>query len=199
MAAAFTFYGTYVALWVFVILQGLLILAILQRIERLRNFAPYNKGSIDQLQIGELAPQFSGVDQFGENADLSFFGDRGGVLLFVSPSCPACEALVSSLALEREELPPTIILCRGDRAECSHFSDRFGANPKLVSEPLGETGARYGAVGVPTAVAIDRSKRVRAYGHPQKAGDLRDLFLSSSPPDEEALNTSWAAGAVSRN
>ena len=176
---SFGFSSTYIVLWAMVILQGLLILALLQRLEKLRDLIERGSFAKDRLPIGSIAPEFFGTNRFGQRTGLGSLDDRGGVILFLSPDCSLCNALVGSIGALVNELPPTIAVCRGVSELCTAFSTQLGNAVQFLSDPSGETAALYGASAFPTAVVIDGSRRIRGYGHPKGVEDLRRTFAES--------------------
>jgi len=171
----FGFYSTYVALWVLVIFQGFLIIALLQRLEKIRHLI--ERGS--SLPIGSSAPEFSGVDQFDRETGLGSLDYRGGIILFLSPECPACMALADSLGPLAGELPPTIAVCQGEREACAALSKHFGPSVQVLNDQSGETAGLYGASGFPRAVVVDGKRKIRGYSFPRTVDDLKRVFSES--------------------
>lgn len=169
------FYSTYVALWTFVAFQGLLIVALLQRLDKLRRLA--ERGS--SLPIGSRAPEFFGVDQLDQQTGLESLYDRAGIILFLSPECPACKALADSLRTLSVELPPTLTICQGQRAACADLSEILGSSVKLIVDESGETARLYGVSGFPRGVVIDRNRRIRGYSYPRTIDELKRSFEES--------------------
>ncbi len=175
----FGFPATYIALWAMVIFQGLLILALLQRLEKLRELIERGSFAKDRLPIGSSAPEFFGTNQFGQQTGLGSLDGRGGVILFLSPDCSLCNALVGSIGALVNELPPIVAVCRGVAEACTAFSGQLGNAVQFLSDPSGETAALYGASAFPTAVVIDGSRKIRGYGHPKAVDDLKRTFAES--------------------
>lgn len=74
----FSFLSTYIALWTAVVLQGVLILAVLQRLEKLRQLMERGRSPKETLPIGTSAPQFSATDWSGRPASLQDFARQSG-------------------------------------------------------------------------------------------------------------------------
>lgn len=113
---------TYIALWVVMLLQGLLILALLQRLEKLRQLIERGGSLGTRLPVGSSAPGFSGTDWFGKQTSLTDLDGRAGVVLFLSPSCSVCKGLAESIGSFADDLPPIIAFCLGEREACALFS-----------------------------------------------------------------------------
>jgi cytochrome oxidase Cu insertion factor (SCO1/SenC/PrrC family) len=121
----FSFSATYIAVWVAVVLQGVLILALLQRLEKLRQIMERGRSPSEKLPIGSSAPQFSAIDWSGKQASLQDFAGEEGILLFLSPTCYVCKDFVDSIASAKDELPPVIAFCVGEQEGCGAFSKRL--------------------------------------------------------------------------
>lgn len=186
----FGFSATYIALWAMVIFQGLLILALLQQLEKLRELLERGSFAKDRLPVGSSAPEFFGTDQFGQQCGVKHLDGRAGVILFVSPDCSLCNALVGAIGALVNELPPTIAVCRGGSEACKGFSTQLGPTVLFLCDPSGETAALYGASAFPTVVVIDASRKIRGYGHPKALEDLKRTFAESLTERGEVLTVS---------
>jgi peroxiredoxin len=189
LLVSFGFSATYIALWAMVILQGLLILALLQRLEKLRELLERGSFAKDRLPLGSNAPEFFGTSQFGRQTGLRSLDGRGGVILFLSPDCPLCNTLAGSIGALVNELAPTIAVCRGVAEACAVFSKQLGNAVEFLADPSGETAALYGVSAFPTAVIIDGSRKIRGYGHPKGVEELKRTFAESlaEHPDAAAV------------
>ena len=97
---SFAFSATYVALWAVVLFEGLLVVAVLQQLAKLRPLLERAAGSVvvDEPSIGSAAPEFAGIEQISGGAvGVDNLAGRGGGLLFLSPDCPTCKDLVDSV------------------------------------------------------------------------------------------------------
>lgn len=93
--------GTYAALWIVVILQGILILIVLQQLAVIRQLSETARTEIgNQLPIGTPAPAFLGLSvSSGRNLDLKRMDAQGGILLFLSTECAVCQELAEGVGL----------------------------------------------------------------------------------------------------
>jgi len=182
----FTFLSSYVALWALVLFQGLLILALLQQLAKLRNASLHEDPVDDQLPDGSRAPEFANLDkstrrEFGVQS----LGEKGGVILFLSSQCHLCNSLVDSLEqFALGDLPAIIAFCKGREQPCARFAKRLALKLRLVFDTTGETGGRYHVSTFPTAVAVDGQLRIRGYAYPKDIGEIQELWL---PPLLAAL------------
>ena len=69
-----------------------------------------------------------------------------------------------------------IAFCQGQEQPCSEF---VTPGIPLILEGAAETAARYHASGFPTAVVVDGQRKIRGYGHPHNADDLKTLVAGS--------------------
>jgi len=117
----FGFFSTYIALWLLVAFQGLLIVALLTKLESLRRLV--ERGA--SIPIGSRAPEFAGLDQFDKQTGLQAFDGRAGIILFVSPECSLCKGLLASIESPgHQSLPHTLMVCRGEKDACESVAAR---------------------------------------------------------------------------
>jgi hypothetical protein len=173
----FSFFATYIMLWVAVVFEGLLILSLLQKLSVLRRLAEqgeFSGGS--RLALGSRAPEFSGIDlRSGERISIDQLEDRGGVIVFLSPHCSGCKTLVGSMVLAND-LPTTVAFCVGDESACRGLLTGLAEEIHLSLTGAAEVAANYHVSGFPTAVVVDRERRIRKYGLPKDVEDLKALF-----------------------
>ena len=177
----FTFFASYLAIWILVLFQGLLVLALLRQLAELRRLVEL--GGLhgeDRLPAGSLAPEFAGIDvRSGREVTLQSFSEVGGVLLFLVPDCNVCNGLANSIRPPvTDELPPVVVFCQDTEGHCAPFRERLGAQVHLLGKSE-ETAERYQVFGSPTAIVIDGELKIRAYGHPQEIKDLKQLVARS--------------------
>jgi len=178
----FGFVPSYVALWALVLFQGLLVLAVLQKLEELRQLA--ERGGLtrdDWLPAGSPAPQVTGLDfRSGRPVSSRDLDGRGGLILFLSPECSVCKGLADSLRQPATDgLPPIIAFCQGSGKACATFAARLGYDIPLVLDEVRETATSYRVSGFPTAVVVDSQHRIRGYGNPENVEAIRRLVARS--------------------
>jgi len=86
------FLASYVALWVFVLLVGLVLFVVLRQLG-IMYMGTFESARRDGLPLGRAAPEFSGWDD--ESTPLSLVGVRGRprLLVVASATCPTCRQL----------------------------------------------------------------------------------------------------------
>src|SRR5436190_8609900 len=96
------FLASYVALWIVVVAQGLMLIVVLRQFGEM--YLSSRAGiSRDGLNIGDAAPRFEGVRSGGSAVRLNELLGRWVVLIFASTGCSICRELLPSLApIERD-------------------------------------------------------------------------------------------------
>jgi methylamine dehydrogenase accessory protein MauD len=132
------------------------------------------------LKVGDSAPQIAVQDLEGRSITVGAArtDERAALIMFVSPTCPVCKALLpalkSSLAAERDWLD-IILASDGEIASQREFvlAHRLGGFPYVVSAPL---GISYQVSRLPFAVLIDAQGVLRARGIVNSREHLESLF-----------------------
>jgi len=139
-------------------------------------------------KIGELAPVLALEDLHGRPFAVGGNHDVAQLLLFVSPTCPICKALIpaaKSLARsERHRLGVAFASDGGERASHEQYSTDMGldAFPYVVSFEL---GTRFEVGKLPYAVLIDRDGVLRSRGLVNSREHLESLV--------ESMDTGYAS------
>jgi methylamine dehydrogenase accessory protein MauD len=163
--------GVLASLCVLVIAQGMIIVVMLRHIgvlyERIGPVGALTTAS--PLTIGAPAPAFELHDLAGQLIRIGHPGVAGltaQLLLFVSPSCPICATIISSVrSFTRAERAYVGVVLASDGTLEEHRAyvarNKLRGLPYVVSAAL---GVAYGVSKLPYAVAIDREGIVRAKG-----------------------------------
>jgi methylamine dehydrogenase accessory protein MauD len=169
-------------LWVVVIGLCLALLAVVRQLGVLHErIAPVGALMLAKgLNVGESAPRVTVQDI--ENRSLALGApradERATLLVFVSPTCPVCKALLpvlkSSLASERDWLD-IVLASDGESATQREFvlAHRLGSFPYVVSTPL---GMAYQVSRLPYAALVDAQGILRARGIVNSREHLESLF-----------------------
>lgn len=171
-----------VTLWVVVVALALALLAVVRQLGVLHErIAPVGALMLaNGLKVGESAPRVETRDLEGRSLTLGAARaeERATLLVFVSPTCPVCKALLpilkSSLASERGWLD-IILASDGEIAGQREFVrvQRLGEFPYIVSAPL---GIAYQVSRLPFAALIDSQGVLRARGIVNSREHLESLF-----------------------
>jgi peroxiredoxin len=176
---------SYVALWILVVLQGLVLLGLARVVHRLQQDGDaFATAPLDSERLGgQEAPRISGTDVFGAPVDSADFAGRLAAVLFVSPSCSSCTVTLDELhALEGKVEGNLLLVCHGDTEECQRLARDYHITLPVMADVDQQIGKRYDVAGVPTAVLIGRSGRIMRYGHPERAEELEGMLQESPGP-----------------
>ena len=188
----FPFFASYVAVWILVVFQGLLILALLKELGELKKLA--RLGGVageDRLPAGTEAPEFEGSDlRSRQRITTHVFASQGGALLFLSPECGSCLQLADELRQPAlSELPPILTFCQGNDSACAAFVNRLGSEVYTLSDDDNNIAKRYRVDGSPTAVVINPDLTIGSYGHPLNIEDLKRLVARTPGVSETSAET----------
>ena len=158
------------SLWLAMLSLGILVFGLARQIgvilERIGPVGALHVAS--KLQIGAPAPVVEVTDLSGVQRSIGKprTDHRSLLIVFLSPTCPACKELLPSVrAMRRSERDRVEVMLASDGEREPHV--RFIAEhslqdfPYLISEQL---GLRYGVSRLPYAVMIDAAGVVRASG-----------------------------------
>ena len=169
-------------LWVMVIALAVALLAVVRQLGVLHErIAPVGALMLAKgLKVGEAAPQVAAADLEGRQLSLGMerTDGRAMLIMFVSPTCPVCKALLpvlkSSLTAERDWLD-IVLASDGEIASQREFvlAHRLGVFPYIVSAPL---GIAYQVSRLPFAALLDAHGVLRARGIVNSREHLESLF-----------------------
>ncbi len=172
-----------IALWVGLLVLGVVCMALARQIGVLhQRIAPAGALSLPQpLKLGDLAPEMTlnGLD----GSPVKIGGVRGGrsqLVLFLSPDCTVCEALLPALrsahGAERAWLD-IVLASDGDLESHARFVREKGLTkfPYVVSEHLGRS---YAVAKLPYAVLIDEAGKLSVTGLVNTREHLESLFVA---------------------
>jgi methylamine dehydrogenase accessory protein MauD len=169
-------------LWALVIGLSVVVLALVRQLGVLHErISPVGALMLAKgLKVGELAPTLPVTDLEGQ--PLTIGGTRADgrtlLLMFVSPTCPVCKALLPVLKSSRrsEQAAVDIVLASdGELVAQQAFVREQGLDPfrYVVSAPL---GISYQVSRLPYAVLIDAAGVLRARGIINSREHLESLF-----------------------
>jgi methylamine dehydrogenase accessory protein MauD len=171
-----------VVLWVLVLLLAAVVLALVRQVGVLHErLAPAGALMLNRgLNVGEAAPAIDVADLDGRNHQVgSARSDgRSTLLLFVSPSCPVCKALLPAVKSSRRDersWMDVILASDGDSEEQRAFVREQGLEgvPYVVSAAL---GLAYQVSRLPFAALLDEQGILRARGLVNSREHLESLF-----------------------
>ncbi len=171
-----------VLLWILVVVLALVVLALVRQVGVLHErITPVGALMLAKgLKVGEVAPTIplealsgSGLTIGGTRPD-----GRSLLVMFVSPTCPVCKALLPVLKSSRKAEAgwlDIVLASDGDLTEQRAFVAEHGldAFPYVVSSPL---GVSYQVSRLPYAVILDHEGILRARGIINSREHLESLF-----------------------
>ncbi|MDE2305559.1 MAG: methylamine dehydrogenase accessory protein MauD [Gammaproteobacteria bacterium] len=169
-------------LWIVVVALSLALLAVVRQLGVLHErIAPVGALMLaNGLKVGEGAPRLEVPDLDGRTQSVggARSDGRSTLLVFVSPTCPVCKALLpvlkTSRGSERDWLE-IVLASDGETAAQREFvtAQKLDDFPYLVSTPL---GMAYQVSRLPFAALIDAQGVLRARGIVNSREHLESLF-----------------------
>lgn len=160
-----------VLLWMLVLLNMVLTLALIQRVNRLSNVGAESVGEEKPpLQAGEAAPEFEATTLSGQKVTLSDFLGKITMFIFISSQCPACAEKVvyvnSLLAKQNLSFKPTFV-SMDDMETARSFIRELGVNVPVIVAPETNNPFKkdYNIDSTPTYCTIDENGRVKSSGY----------------------------------
>ncbi|HZT04790.1 MAG TPA: methylamine dehydrogenase accessory protein MauD [Steroidobacteraceae bacterium] len=169
-------------LWAVLIALTLVVLALVRQIGVLHErIAPAGALLLERgLKVGEAAPVVSVVDLNGHGRSIGAASEDGRttLIVFVSPTCPVCKALLPVVKASRRsehQWLEVILASDGPDEEQRRFVASHGLTeiPYVLSAPL---GMAYQVGRLPFAALIDPAGILRARGLVNSREHLESLF-----------------------
>jgi peroxiredoxin len=130
--------------------------------------APATPGEL----TGQPAPRFSALDVLGERVESTRYEGQPHLLVFVAPSCPACQALQGELdALPDARRATIVLICVARAQPCRQFAEQHAITRPILVDNEAILANTFGISVTPTAVFVDARNVVGQYQHPGRADD----------------------------
>jgi methylamine dehydrogenase accessory protein MauD len=188
-----------IGLWVLVLLQALITVVLARQIGLLHvRLGPAPARMLPRGPvIGEPLAQIHGATLDGRATTLGAPSGEDALLVFVTPTCPACKTLIPGLrtmaAAERKRIDVTVVSVSADPAGNKQYADQLrSSHIAFVVAP--EAAAAYRATPVPQAVLTDGEGVVRAKGVVNHLEHLESLLLA-----RETGYSTWGEYLETRN
>lgn len=171
-----------VILWVLVLALSLVVVALARQLGVLHErIAPVGALMLAKgLRVGEAAPSLNVTDIAGRSLAIAGAraSNRSQLLLFVSPTCPVCKALIPVLRSSRrteQSWLDVVLASDGDLARQQAFvrENALESFPYVVSATL---GLAYRVNRLPYAALVDPEGVLRARGIINSREHLESLF-----------------------
>jgi methylamine dehydrogenase accessory protein MauD len=177
-------FASHIALWVVVLIQGLVLIALLRQIGLLHlRLQPTGARTTNVgPEIGESLPRTQVEDIFGRRIEIAEPG-RPQLLLFVAPDCDVCgELMLAVKTIARREanrLGFVVLTSSEDKDLNTSYVKRHGLHsiPYVASSTV---VARLGVFGFPYAMLIDGNGIVRSKGIVNHIEHLESIIESLS-------------------
>ncbi len=177
-----------VAVWCFVLLEGLLLLGILRQIGVLHQkidglgMAGIQPPSPRGIPLGARSPAFTLPRVGGGEVSLSDFRGTRILLAFIQPGCGPCKNLLphlNALALNTEETRAQVVLVSaGEREVNERLHEEYEIVPPIGLQRGGEVSQSYNVTGTPFVYVIDESGLIRASGVANTREQLEQMLTS---------------------
>jgi len=173
------FYISYVALWILVIFQSLILLGLVRMVYQLQQNGATVGSSDGGMTSGQEAPRFSTVDLSGAPINSTSFAGRLTALLFVSPTCPSCTTTLHEMnALRHKANGNVIVICRAARDDCARLAEAHQLSMPVVADEDDQISRLFGISSVPAAILINANNRIQSYGYPLRE-ELEEVFAKA--------------------
>lgn len=153
-------------LWVVVLLNLVLTLALVRRINSASGSSPAIETG---PPVGEKAPDFTATTLTGETVTLTDYAGHATTFLFVAPQCQPCHELIKTLSLQAREVSSELALvCNGSRQEAETLARELDIHLPLLLAPRSENPffESYKISATPSYCSLDEQGVVQAKGIP---------------------------------
>lgn len=168
-----------VALWVVVVLLGLLVLGLLRRVNDVliaveERLAVSPAGPAEGLPVGARLPEFAVVSEPGEEQSSEDLELGPAVWLLLSAGCPACTRIVEELAGHPDPLHGMrLVVVADDTAE--ERQRLAGLEATHIYQRDREVAAAFACSATPYGFAVNAAGEVVASGPAGQLDQLRGL------------------------
>lgn len=182
---AVPFYLSYAALVLLVLFQGFVLLGLVRIVSQMQTAV----SGVDPIAAaaremnGREVPRFQATATSGRIIDSAVIGERGAVLLFVSPDCSACTASLNAIDSLRGKKGEVVVVCRGPAEECDRLIAMHELDIPIVIDTDRTVSELFKIRAVPTAVILDEN-HIESYGSPFSNGQLTQVRLDELPQVE---------------
>jgi|GEM_PF-4119173 len=162
------FFCSYIALWVLVLFETLVLVVLVRQLgsQQTKVTSETKEVSETLLATGSKAPEFQASEVLTRNIVKSNTL-RGHYLLlvFISPYCSTCEAIVGDLESFRAKLNARLlVVCSGAKKESSSFVEKHLPKTQVILDHDGSISRNFKISGTPMAVLLDSEWSIVRYG-----------------------------------
>ena len=156
--------GSYVALWVLVVVLPVAVLALYNHFGRM--YLTSHQGRETQgPQIGAVVPSLQATDLRGRAVAVP--SGRPALLLLASTDCPECRRLrapLQRLAASRAGELDVVVLCSGQRSQVTEWASAMDAAVHVIQDKNYRRASAMGVGITPFVVGVDGDGVVQARG-----------------------------------
>lgn len=179
---------SYIVLWVVVLALGFLVILLYRQLGQ-QYLGTAAGVSRDGLTVGTKAPDFTGIDQFGEQVTMRQFLDGRHYLLLVfgAPTCAPCRQLLpQATQFEKDNTDKLRILWinRATDEESQRYVQETGSTIRTIANE-GGIMERYKARITPFIFMLDGTGVVKAKGLANNRTNL-EAYLQQAETGEVA-------------
>ena len=178
-----------IALWVLVLIETGLLLLLLRALGQLRQQGTLSTKDTPSiatwgLNVGEPAPSFTAIDQYGKRISFADFSGQKRILAFISPNCSVCAGAIEAMngIIEQERGIAVIAVGDIDRERNNVYAAEYQARMPVLTPAFTAEKDLYRVQGIPFVFAIDEAGIIRAKGVVNERGSLRELLASAFAP-----------------
>ena len=111
------------------------------------------------------APNFSLKDLTGRNFTLSSFRGKPVLLIFIATWCPTCRSEMPHYksiyeTYGKQGLEVVNIDIEEPKNKVSLFAEKYGVPYRMLLDEKGEVARKYGIVGIPAMVLVDKDGNI---------------------------------------
>ncbi len=183
---------SYVALWVLVILQAVILVGLLRQLGALQTkLGPEYNLLVPRegLARNTPAPDFRALDVVhGREIGLAEFAGRTALLIFVAPDCRACSALMPELmTFARSHVGhlALALVCQGEPAHCRELAQNYRVSFPVLLDVEQAVSRAFLVRATPFAYRLDAGGIVQRRGIVSGTDGLEELLRDPSRPEVE--------------
>lgn len=174
---------SYLALWLLVSFQTLVLLELVRRSASGRGGAASEDEGADLLKTGTPAPPFEAKEVLtGRPVTSAEYAGRPTLLLFVSPGCAVCERVTQQVLVIKEQLQAQVlVVCMAGTPACEPYATEYREAFTTVYDRDHVIARSFKIKQAPTAVVINGYGLIERYGAPHTVSHL-DFGPDLTPP-----------------
>jgi methylamine dehydrogenase accessory protein MauD len=177
--------AAYLALWLLLIVESLLLVAVVRQVGRLHSYWARNETGAG-LPLGSIAPVLVGNDVFGRSMPLAFGGAQKTLIFFLSPGCSSCQVALKLVSMLNplEDVRFVLVFGAGE-IKVKLFVTTFTSEESLkdipvLTDPDRVLTRHYQVAAVPYAVLVDEDGEIGATGLGMAENDIKAMLYRAA-------------------